>query len=109
MIALLLCSINCYANKCNNSSTGEVVRSDSVKVSYDDLRLVNSKLIELDYEKAINASLNKILKNDSVIISDLETNTEYYKKKSKKFKRQRNAFAIIGSGITIVLTTLLLK
>ena len=51
MIALLSYSINLYANNYHIPSTGEVVREDSVLISYNDLKVVNGKLIELKYEK----------------------------------------------------------
>ena len=63
MIVLLGCSINLLANNTNidsfHPSTGEVVQfKDSVLISYDDLRLVNSKLIEL---KCFSILTNSIL------------------------------------------------
>ena len=57
MIALLGYSTNLYANNQTdflNLSMGKVfIPEDSVLISYDDLRIVNSKLIQLDYEKQI--------------------------------------------------------
>ena len=71
MIALLSCSINLYANDYHISSTGEVVREDSVLISYNDLKVVNGKLIELKYEKETNNILRTIIRNDSLIIDTL--------------------------------------
>ena len=59
MIVLLNCSMNLLANDNLHPSTGELVElEDSVQISYDDLRIVNSKLIELKYTKEINSKLS---------------------------------------------------
>lgn len=100
MTVLLSCSINLLANDIQHSSTGE---RDSVLIAYDDLRIVNSKLIELDYEKQINAKLRNIIKNDSIIRHNLNTNIFKVQDKNVKLTRQRNAFAIV-SLLTIVST-----
>ena len=115
MIVLLGCSINLLANnkdmKCSYLSTGGVVVEnpsikDSVLVSYDDLRLANSKLIELDYEKKINATLQNIIVNDSIIIKHYKTNNALLNKSYKKAIHQRNI--AIGGGIVFSIATLLL-
>lgn len=100
MIALLSYSTNSLGNNLN-SSTGEV---DSVLISYDDLRTVNSKLVELKYEKEINAKLKEVIKNDSSIITTLETRNDILahenkrlNKVNKKYKRQRIISFCIGS------------
>ena len=104
MIALLSCSINLYANNYYISSTGEVVQEDSVLISYNDLKVVNGKLIELKYEKEINNLLKSIIRNDSLVIDtltidNLRLNTEVQtlNKSNKKYKKQRN----VGFGIGI--------
>ena len=114
MIALLSCSINLYANDYHISSTGEVNQEDSVLVSYNDLKVVNSKLIELKYEKETNNILKTIIRNDSLIIDTLTINnirltSDIHKlnKSNKKYKKQRN----IGFGvgiIGIIITSLML-
>ena len=110
MIVLLGCSINLLAsNKHTNGthlSTGGVVVEDSVLVSYNDLRLANSKLIELDYEKKINVTLRSIIVNDSIIIQHYKTNNALLNKSYKKTIRQRNI--AIGGGIVFSIVTLLL-
>ena len=105
MIVLLSCSINLYANDYHISSTGEVVQEDSVLVSYNDLKVVNSKLIELKYEKETNNILKSIIRNDSLIIdtlvinnTKLNSNIQTLNKTNKKYKKQRNA----GFGIGII-------
>ena len=105
MIVLLSCSINLYANDYHISSTGEVVQEDSVLISYNDLKVVNGKLIELKYEKETNTILRTIIRNDSLIIDTLifdntrlTNKVQILNKSNKKYKKQRN----IGFGIGIV-------
>ena len=115
MIVLLSCSINLLASNtgigCKHPSTGGVVVEnntikDSVLVSYNDLRLANSKLIELDYEKKINTNLRSIIVNDSIIIQHYKTSNTLLNKSYKKAIHQRNV--AIGGGITFSIVTLLL-
>ena len=111
MIALLSCSINLYANDYHISSTGEVIKEDSVLISYNDLKVVNSKLIELKYEKETNNILRKIILNDSLSIDTLTTdnirlisNVQTLNKSNKKYKKQRNVG--FGIGIVGIITTI---
>lgn len=111
MIALLSYSINLYANNYHISSTGEVVQEDSVLVSYNDLKVVNSKLIELKYEKETNNVLRTIIRNDSLSIDTLTTdnirlisNVQTLNKSNKKYKKQRNVG--FGIGIVSIITTI---
>lgn len=115
MIVLLGCSINLLASSvdmtCTYLSTGGVVVEDtnvkdSVLISYNDLRLANSKLIELDYEKKINTTLRTIVANDSIIIQHYKNNNALLNKSYKKAIRQRNI--AIGGGIVFSIVTLLL-
>lgn len=113
MIALLSCSINLYANDYHISSTGKVVKEDSVLVSYNDLKVVNSKLIELKYEKETNNILRTIIRNDSLIIDTLTINNlrltsevKTLNKSNKKYKKQRNTG--FGIGIVGIITTILM-
>lgn len=115
MIVLLCCSINLLASNMNVDytylSTGGVVGKntivkDSVLVSYDDLRLANSKLIELNYEKKINATLQSIIVNDSIIIQHYKNSNALLNKSYKKAISQRNI--AIGGGIVFSIVTLLL-
>lgn len=111
MIVLLNCSINLFANESeintNNPSTGEVIDvGDSVQISYDDLRIVNSKLIELKYEKQINTNLKQIIHNDSIVIKDYKQLNEHINKDCKKAVVQRNVcfgVAIVGIICSIIL------
>lgn len=110
MIVLLSCSINLLASNTNMNhtylSTGGVVVEDSVLVSYNDLRLANSKLIELDYEKKINTTLRSIIVNDSIIIQHYKSSNALINKSYKKAIRQRNI--AIGGGVVFSIVTLLL-
>ena len=105
MIALLSYSMNSLANDSDTiPSTG---RQDSVLIAYDDLRKVNSKLIELNYEREINKNLRDIVHNDSIAIDNLKSGIARISadadKQIKKAKRERN----IAGGIGIVAIVLL--
>ena len=110
MIALLGYSTNLYASNQTeflNLSTGEVfIPEDSVLISYNDLRIVNSKLIQLDYEKQINANLHTIIKNDSIVIRDYKLLNDRISKSCKKAVRQRNV--AIGAGVLFFISSILL-
>ena len=112
-IALLSCFINLYANDYHIPSTGEVVQEDSVLISYNDLKVVNGKLIELKYEKETNNVLRNIIRNDSLIIDTLTINNlrltseiQTLNKANKKYKKQRNIG--FGVGIIGIITTILM-
>lgn len=107
MIVLLNCFINLSANNNHNLSTGEIITlKDSVLIAYDDLRIVNSKLIELDYEKQINITFRNIINNDSVIINDYKNITNQLNKDCKKYINQRNI--AISAGVILFITSLVL-
>ena len=113
-IVLLSCSINLYANDYHIPSTGEVVQEDSVLISYNDLKVVNGKLIELKYEKETNNILRTIIRNDSLIIDTLTINNirltsdiQKLNKSNKKYKKQRNVGFGVGI-IGIIITSLML-
>ena len=103
MIVLLGCSINSLGRNNDISSTGDL---DSTKISYNDLRIVNSKLIQLDYEQQINANLRTIIKNDSIIIKDYQVLNDRISKSRKKAVRQRNI--AIGTGVLFFISSILL-
>lgn len=113
MIVLLSYSINLYANDYHISSTGEVTEQDSIFISYTDLKIVNSKLIELKYEKETNSILRTIIRNDSLIIDTLifdntrlTNEVQILNKSNKKYKKQRNIG--FGVGIVGIVTTILM-
>ena len=106
MIALLSYSMNSLANESDTiPSTG---RQDSVLIAYDDLRKVNGKLIELEYEKEINKNLRTIITNDSVAIHSLRSRIYNMdgdcNRRIKQVKRERN----IAGGVGIVAIVLLI-
>jgi hypothetical protein len=91
----------------SNLSTGELEEpKDSVMIAYDDLRVVNFKLIELDYEKQINANLRQVVSNDSIIINNHLAINEQILKDCKKVTRQRNV--CFGVGVVGIIATILL-
>lgn len=77
-------------------------------ISYDDLRIVNSKLVELNYEKKANIALRKIIANDSIIIKDYTDLTNRLNKDCKKAIKQRNVTIGIGSFVIALAAVLLI-
>ncbi len=106
MIALLSYSISWCQSNVSHSSTGEQYsKSDSVLISYNDIRIVNSKLIQLKYEKEINDSLKVIINNDDKIIKEYNNNIKLFNNKLNKITTQRN---IIGLGGIISILSLII-
>ena len=114
MIVLLSCSTNLLANDIDTIlSTGggesNSLTNDSVLISYDDLRIVNSKLIELEYEKEINDNLRNIVNNDSVAISNLRSRIDSIQRDSEQYvkhvKRQRNT--AVGTTILFAVSLII--
>lgn len=93
---------------CQNNvipSTGEL--SDSlVLVPIEAIKIANSKMIELKYQKEINDSLRSIISNDSAIISEYKELTNKKDRTIKKVKKQRNSI-VFGSAILILLALFL--
>lgn len=103
MIALSACSINLSANDNRHSSTGELVeRNDSILIAYDDLRLANSKLVELEYQKEINDKLKQVITNDSIAISEYSKINTRIRKDYGKTVRQRNIAIGVGAVAVVV-------
>ena len=102
MIVLLSCSINLSGSNPYIPSTGELVNQDSVNVSIDDLRIVNSKLVELKYEKEANKILRNIVHNDSCIIADNDKTRANPKTTVKKDTKQRNMIGIALATFSIM-------
>lgn len=98
-----------FANDPNSPSTGEVVnRDDSVLIAYDDLRIVNSKLVELDYQKQINNNLNRIIINDSIVIKDYRKLNDNLNKECKRAIHQRDiCFGVAATSVLVSLLMLL--
>ena len=105
MIVLLSYSTSWCQSNVSLSSTGEQCgKSDSVLISYDDIRSVDSKLIQLKYEKEINDSLRVIISNDDKIIKEYNNNIKILNTNINKVIKQRN---IIGLGGLVIITALI--
>lgn len=102
MIALLSCFTNSYANNDYSLLRGN---NDSTLISYNDLRLVNSKLIELEYTKQINDKYKELHKIDSTSIVVLNNNIKSVSNKVRKVTKERNIAINVG-GVSIILLIL---
>ena len=102
MIVLLSCSTGLSGSNPYIPSTGELVNQDSVNVSINDLRIVNSKLVELKYEKETNKVLRNIVHNDSCIIDNNNKTINQLKCKVKKVIKQRNVIGVAGAASIIL-------
>lgn len=89
-----------------HSSTGEPT-NDSVLIAYSDLRIANSKMIELKYEQEINRNYRTIVSNDSIAINSLnlriDNMVENHKRDIRRVKRERNLLGITSIGAFIAL------
>ena len=81
-------------------------RTDSVLISFDDLRKANAKMVELKYQKEINDSLRSIIKNDDAIMREYRSNIDALKKQITQAKRQRNL--AVGGGLLATFSLALL-
>lgn len=107
MIALCSYSTNSLvSDSIAHSSTGELVKRDSVLISYDDLRTVNSKLVELEYDKTIISQYEQLHTLDSIRINTLDRLATDYNKKAKKYNTQRIIFG--GVGLCTLVSTIIL-
>ena len=91
---------------------GVLEQTDSlVLVPTSALRVANSKMIELKYEKEINNELRQIINNDSLIIYGLNTELDNTLReaniKIKAIRKERNTF-IITSVVAALLSLLVL-
>lgn len=102
MIALLSCFTSSYANNDYYLLRGS---NDSTLISYNDLRLVNSKLIELEYTKQINDKYKELHKIDSTSIVVLNNNIKNVSNKVRKVTKERNIAINVG-GVSIILLIL---
>ena len=104
MIVLLSCFIN-SSSKSLTSSTGRI-EQDSVTIAISDIRTANAKLIELNYEKAINNNLRQIIVNDSVLAEQARQRYILLDRTCKKIKKQRNigVGAAIGSILLFIIS-----
>lgn len=101
MIALLSCFMSLLESNAQSISSKGGTPQDSVLISYDDLRTVNSKLVELKYEKDINKNLKEIIVNDSIVITGLSNYSATVAAKARSYKRERNILA--GTSVALLL------
>lgn len=103
MIVLLSCSINSLGSDSNQYLFyGGASEDDSIKIYIDDIRTVNSKLVELKYEKETNRVLRGIVSTDSVIIVNNSKTIRQLKSKVKKTTKQRNVIGVAGAASIIL-------
>lgn len=106
MIVLLSYSISSLGSDVNaHSSTGVVNSNDSVLIAYDDLRIANSKMIELEYEKQKNILLKNALTIDSILLQTKDEFINQVQEDKRQANKQRN-IAIIGGGTSLLLLLL---
>lgn len=116
---MLLCSYSyswCQSNLIDTIPlTGEEEQTDSVLVPISAIRVANTKMIELKYEKEINKNLQCIIQNDSLLINAISTNLNAceiaYNNKDeevKAMKKQRNIAIGAGSGTSLLFLILLI-
>lgn len=118
---MIVLQLGCFTSYAQSDTitiplTGE---KDSALVPIELLRIANSKMIDLEYEKEINTHLRSIIQNDSVRYNALLDSHDYYENKSleceeaysrdtRKYKKQRNIFAGTTGGLLIILAIILL-
>lgn len=109
MIVLLSYSTSWCQNNVTIPFTGVLAEGDTlVEVPISTIKIANSKMVELKYEKQINANLKEVVLNDSIIINSLQNNVLYEQTKAKKYKKQRNIASGAGIGAIILSIFILL-
>lgn len=103
MIVLLSCSTSWCQNKHTIPFTGVLEQGDTlIEVPISTIKIANSKMVELKYQKEINANLRQVVANDSIIIAGLKNNVLYEQNKAKEYKKQRNIAGGAGIGALLV-------
>lgn len=100
-------SVNSGQGQCIPLTGERNTSKDSVMIAYDDLRLANSKLVELKHEKMLNALYRNVIKNDSTIINNYYDVTTKLNNDCKRAIKQRN-IAIGGGVLVTVIAAILL-
>ena len=110
MIVLFSCFINLSESKSYSitSSTRVVDSNDSVLIAYDDLRIANSKMIELKYEKEKNNLLQFQVQLDSILLQSKDEVIKEVQDNKKEVVKQRNIAAISAGTFLVALLTLLI-
>lgn len=104
MIVLLSYSTSWSQNNVTIPFTGVLEPTDTlVEVPLNTLRIANSKMLELKFEKEINGNLRQIITNDSIVINSLQNKVAIEQNNAKKYKRQRNVVGGTGIGLLILL------
>lgn len=95
IVVLLICGTS-YSKANHTFFYGGL--GDSVLIAYDDLRIANAKMLELNYEKEINTKLREIIETDSIHIEKLNFVIEDNKRKIKESKRRE----YIAEGVSVL-------
>lgn len=95
-------------------STGYVEQTDSlVTIPISFIKIANSKMVELNYEKEINTKLKEIIANDSLIVSGLSTELNNCAReadiKIRKIRKERNIFIGVSAGVSVLFLLLMLR
>lgn len=110
MIVLSNYSISWSKNNNQDSFTGVVDSTtnvqDSVFIAFSDLKVANSKMIELDYVKQINIKLNENIKLDSIYNRTILRELEQRKVENTDLRRDRHNIGILA-GIELLIIILL--
>lgn len=89
---------------------GEVESIDSVLVPISAIRIAIAKMVELNYEKEINATLRECIQTDSLLINALSTNLAACELnidvKVAEIKKQRNIAVITGGSASLLFLVL---
>lgn len=111
---VLLNSLKSWCQSNHISFTGSLEDTTMVCIPIEELKIANSKMIELEYEKEINCNLNDIIYNDSILIDGLndkivllKTKEEKTMNKYTKVRKQRNILCLTN-GITLVILLIVL-
>ena len=92
--------MNCYSDDTyQHSSTGEVIE-DSILISYDDIRVVNGKLVELEYEKDVNNKLRKVIQNDKRMMATTDSIANLLVYRNRKLKKDKK---VLGGALVVTL------
>lgn len=79
---------------------------DSVFIAFSDLKVANSKMIELEYVKQINTKLNENIKLDSIHNRLVFNELEQSKVENNALRKDRNNISILA-GIELLIIILL--
>lgn len=111
MIVLSNYSISWSKSNNQDSFTGVVDSTtnvqDSVFIAFSDLKVANSKMIELEYVKQINAKLNENIRLDSIYNRTILRELEQRKLENINLRRNKHKTDIFA-GIELLIIILLI-